>query len=252
MTESIYFDKYDVRGAYHWVECDRSYANWKRYNPTLEARYDLTVRAIRELGVCGRLLDVGCGDGYLMSRVAPMMESVVGVDSEESAIRLARQKLHKFINCKVTATTGYDLPFLERSFDVVVLGDVIEHLKEPAHHLKEIGRVLQPGGALVLTTPKWRADRKWDIRHEKEYRTEELRTLLAEFFDRVDTRYFWPLSWSRFYATRVGWRLLKLVALTVRNPFLSMSESKPDQFGQILAVCRNPRQTECHPERPKI
>jgi 2-polyprenyl-3-methyl-5-hydroxy-6-metoxy-1,4-benzoquinol methylase len=81
MSDIVYFDKYDAGGAYHWAECDRRYANWKRYNPALDARYEVTTRTIRRLGLRGSLLDVGCGDGKLMACVAPFIERVVGIDS---------------------------------------------------------------------------------------------------------------------------------------------------------------------------
>jgi 2-polyprenyl-3-methyl-5-hydroxy-6-metoxy-1,4-benzoquinol methylase len=240
MTEITAFDKYDSYGAYHWAECDRRYANWKRYNPALDARYELTVRKIQELGARGSLLDVGCGDGCLMARVAPWIERVTGIDSEANAIRWAREKLREFPNCEPIHSACYDLPFPEGSFDVVTSADVIEHLKDPAHHLREICRVLKDGGALVLTTPKWRPDRKWDQRHEKEYREEELRSLLGEHFGGVEMNFFWPMKWSRFYATRSGWRLLKLVAIQLHNPFLQSSADEPEKFGQVMAVCWRP------------
>jgi len=235
------FDKYDKSGAYHWAECDRRYSNYLRYNPALDARYELTMRAIRDSEARGSLLDVGCGDGCLMARVAPLMNKVVGVDSEAGAIRWAKEKLLNVPNCEPIQTACYDLPFPAESFDIVTSADVIEHLTDPRHHLQEIRRVLRPGGALVLTTPKWRPDRKWDHRHEKEYRAEELSALLAEYFHRVDLTFFWPLRWSRFYATRFGWRLLKLISIQLWNPFLGHSAAEPEKFGQILATCREPR-----------
>ena len=244
MIEATKFDKYDAQGAYHWAECDRRYANWKRYNPALDARYEITAEAIKNLGLCGPFLDVGCGDGILMARTAPVMKRVVGVDSEVGAIRLAKEKLREFSNCELIHTACYDLPFADKSFDVVASADVIEHLKEPAHHLQEICRVLKEEGALVLTTPKWRPDRKWDLRHEKEYRPEELLTLLKRYFGEVALRFYWPMRWSQFYATRLGWRLLKLAAIQLYNPFLRAG-TEPEKFGQILAVCRKPQTTDC-------
>lgn len=241
MSDIVAFDKYDADGAYHWAECDRRYANWTRYNPALDARYQLTTRAVRSLGLHGRLLDVGCGDGKLMACVAPFVAHVVGVDSEAGAVRLARQQLRTFQNCEALHIASYDLPFSDGTFAIATSADVIEHLTDPARHLREIRRVLSPGGALVLTTPKWRAAGKWDERHEREYRVEELRALLAEHFASVEMRYFWPAVWSRVYATRAGWRIVKLMAIQLYNPFLRWSDERPDAFGQLMAVCRSAR-----------
>jgi 2-polyprenyl-3-methyl-5-hydroxy-6-metoxy-1,4-benzoquinol methylase len=240
MTEAVAFDKYDIHGAYHWAECDRRYGNWKHYNPALDARYEITIHAILNLRLRGDFLDVGCGDGLLMARLAPIMHRVVGIDSEGAAIRWAKEQLREFANCELLHTASSDLPFAENVFEVVASADVIEHLKDPAHHLREISRMLRPEGALVLTTPKWRPDRKWDVRHEKEYRPEELRALLERHFGKVELLFFWPMKWSRFYATKLGWRLLKLVAIQFHNPFLRTG-TEPEKFGQILAVCREPR-----------
>jgi 2-polyprenyl-3-methyl-5-hydroxy-6-metoxy-1,4-benzoquinol methylase len=238
MSTIVYFDKYDAGGAYHWAECDRRYANWKRYNPALDARYTLTVDAVRGLGRRQRLLDVGCGDGMLMARVAPMFARVAGIDADRRAIELARERLSPLGNCDVQHVSDNDLPFSDRTFEVVTSADVVEHLIDPDSHLREIARVLEPDGALVLTTPQWKPDGKWDARHEREYRADELRALLERHFARVDLRYFWPAAWSRFYATKAGWRIVKLMAIQLHNPFLGVSDRAPDRYGQLLAVCR--------------
>ena len=240
MSQVVAFDKYARSGAYHWIECDRRYANWKRYNPAVDARYEITTEAVKKLGVHRNLLDVGCGDGVLMARVAPLIEQVVGIDSEEDAIHWAREKLRPFPNCEVIRSSCYQLPFEDKSFEAITSADVIEHLKEPQSYLREVCRVLRPDGAFVLTTPQWRSDRKWDIRHEREYQPEEIRALLTQFFDEVTLRFFWPKFWSSVYSTRLGWRLLKLCAIQWYNPFLRIG-SEPEQFGQMLAICRKPR-----------
>lgn len=234
------FDKYESQGAYHWIECDGRYRNWKNYNPAVDARYEITTEAVRELGLSKSLLDVGCGDGLLMARVAPLIEQVVGIDSEEDAIRLAREKLSSLPNCEVIRSSCYQLPFGDQSFEAITSADVIEHLKEPQSYLREICRVLRADGAFVLTTPQWRSDRKWDLRHEREYPAEEIRALLTQFFDEVTLRFFWPKFWSSVYSTRLGWRLLKLCAIQGFNPFLRIG-SEPERFGQMLAICRKPR-----------
>jgi SAM-dependent methyltransferase len=121
----------------------------------------------------------------------------------------------------------------------VLLADVIEHLPEPEACLREIARILTPGGALFLTTPKWRADRMWDTHHVKEYTPEDLRGLLEQYFSDVRLNFFWPMRWSKFYSTKVGWRLIRVFARYAYNPFLREG-SKVGNFGQILALCRKP------------
>jgi len=64
--------------------------------------------------------------------------------------------------------------------------------------------------------------------------------LLAKSFGDVEMSYFWPMKWSKFYSGRIGWRLLKLLAIQLHNPFLRESADKPEKFGQIMAVCRRP------------
>lgn len=197
------------------------------------------MRAIRRLGLHGSLLDVGCGDGVLMARVAPWFTRVAGVDADARAIALATEQLRGLPNCEPRRVEGGELPFAARTFEVVTSADVIEHLTDPVEHLREIARVLEPGGALVLTTPQWKSDGPWDSRHEKEYRAEELRALLVGHFPRVELHYFWPRTWSRVYETRAGWRMLKLMAIQLYNPFLGSSDRAPERYGQLLAVCRN-------------
>ncbi len=234
MTQPIPFGKYKELGAYHWEQCDRRSRN---YNPPLEARYAVVVRAARGLGPLAAALDVGCGDGYLMAQLSGMAERVEGVDSQSDAIALARHQLAGLANCRPRPGSCYELPFPAGQFDLVTFTDVIEHLEQPGQALAEIARVLKPGGCLLLTTPKHRPDRMWDPLHVREYTPEQLHDCLRLRFSSISLRYFWPLRWSNFYATRVGWRLTKHYARYLYNPFLrEAGEAKAN--GQILAVCR--------------
>ncbi len=234
MTQPIPFRKYKDLGAYHWEQCDRRSRN---YNPPLEARYEVVLRAARARGPLACVLDVGCGDGYLMGQLSGIAGRVDGVDSETDAIALAVQRLSGRQNCHPRQGSCYDIPFPSGHFDLVTFTDVVEHLQQPEQAIAEIVRVLKSGGCLLLTTPKYRPDRMWDPLHVREYTPEQLRDCLAQYFSNVSLRYFWPLRWSNFYATRVGWRLTKHYARFLHNPFLEEA-MEPLNYGQMLAVCR--------------
>jgi SAM-dependent methyltransferase len=229
-SEPRRFAKYDQSGAYHWQEMER---NSPQYNPPLEARYKMV---IKRLDVAGRVLDLGCGDGYVMNLARRNCRSVIGIDPEKTGVRLASSKLHGLPNCRVIQADGYLLPFAAESFDAVLMADVIEHLEAPDRCLAEVRRVLAPNGRLLVTTPKWRPNRNIDPHHVREYRPEDLERCLAAHFSKVSLTFFWPIRWWAAYRTRVGWHLIKTFARHLYNPFLAES-TKPDEFGQILAVC---------------
>lgn len=98
----------------------------------------------------GRLLDVGCAAGELASVFASDGWQVVGLEREATLVDVAR--------ARGIATHQVELdqeafPLADRSIDVAVAGEVIEHLVDTDHLLRELARVLRPGGALVVTTP---------------------------------------------------------------------------------------------------
>tara|TARA_Y100001934_G_scaffold226316_1_gene271425 strand:- start:64 stop:783 length:720 start_codon:yes stop_codon:yes gene_type:complete len=230
------FDKYDTIGAYHWEECDRRYANWKRFNPPLIGRYQLVVDQIARLKP-DRLLDIGCGDAKLLSLAGKHAGKATGIDLEETGIRLAKEKLKDYPNCEAIHNTCYELPFDEASFDAAISADVIEHLNDREAHLREIHKILKPGGTLILTTPRSLPGGLQDQRHVHEYQADELRDFAGKIFDRVEMRYYWPQKWINRYNTKIGWRLLKLLGVQLWNPFMSSSESNPEDYTQLMAVC---------------
>ena len=95
-----------------------------------------------------RVLDLGCRDGALTS-VYLDGNDVVGVDVDRTALARAAERGIE------TAWADVDeaLPFEDASFDVVVVAEVLEHLRLPDRALAEARRVLRPGGALVGSVP---------------------------------------------------------------------------------------------------
>ncbi len=142
-----------------------------------------------------RVLDLGCRTGALTQYYAKG-NSVVGVDVDRAALEHAVERLG--IEA-VWADVEEELPFQDASFDVVVAGELFEHLAEPAAAVAHILRVLRPGGLLVGSVPnafrlkyrlRYLAGRppETDATHLQLFTPAALRALLASFED-VELRF---------------------------------------------------------------
>jgi SAM-dependent methyltransferase len=108
----------------------------------------------------GRLLDVGCGTGDFLIESRGRGWDVSGVEMSPDAVRVARGR-----GLAVTVGTLRDAQLPDAAFDCVVLLDVIEHLTDPLAEMREIRRVLRPGGIVVVETPNWRSLYRRLLRH---------------------------------------------------------------------------------------
>lgn len=93
----------------------------------------------------GRLIDLGCGTVPLYGMYGPHISEAVCVDWPGS--------VHGSLHVDVQADLSRSLPFGDDSFDTVVLSDVLEHLPEPWRLVREIGRILAPGGHAFVNVP---------------------------------------------------------------------------------------------------
>ncbi|MBI3979135.1 MAG: class I SAM-dependent methyltransferase [Chloroflexi bacterium] len=104
-----------------------------------------------------RLLDAGCGPGTitlgLASAVAP--GEVVGLDLEPSQIEAAQRLAtgQQISNVRFEVGDAYALPFPDASFDAVFANGLLGHLRDPLAALKEMRRVLRPGGIVGVSDP---------------------------------------------------------------------------------------------------
>ena len=97
-----------------------------------------------------RVLDVGCSSGYLARPLVERGCTVVGIEQDEEAAEVAREVCAEVL---VGDAETIELPFSEGSFDVVLCGDLIEHLRDPERFLARVRPLLREDGRLVLTTP---------------------------------------------------------------------------------------------------
>lgn len=96
------------------------------------------------------VLDVGCSSGYLSRPLARAGARVVGVELDPVAAAQARTACEEVL---VGDVESMELSFAPASFDVVLCGDLVEHLRDPGAALARLRPLLRPGGRLVLTTP---------------------------------------------------------------------------------------------------
>jgi len=99
-------------------------------------------------GARGRFLDVGCAAGWLVEHAAQRGWRAQGVELSESAARFARERGLDVFHGELAAAG-----FPEGAFDLVYLGDVLEHVPDCRAILAEVARVLKPGGHVYLRGP---------------------------------------------------------------------------------------------------
>jgi len=97
------------------------------------------------------LLDVGCGDGLLLQRVAPFVRETVGIDPDSQAIARARERLAGSQNTSLIAGDFFDMPIPtpQDRFDTIVCVAALHHM--PLQDaLLQMRRLLKPGGKLLI------------------------------------------------------------------------------------------------------
>jgi SAM-dependent methyltransferase len=98
-----------------------------------------------------RVLDLGCGDGWICAELVGLGAQPLGVEVAPAAVERARRH-HPGLEFRL-AEIGGELPSEDNAFDVVWASEVIEHVADTARWLSEVRRVLRPQGRLLLTTP---------------------------------------------------------------------------------------------------
>jgi ubiquinone/menaquinone biosynthesis C-methylase UbiE len=133
--------------------------------------------------VSGNLLEVGCGEGRGIDWLMPKVASYSAIDKIEPVIESLKKKYPqgKFISGNIPPLSAFET----NSFDSIVSFQVIEHIKDDSLFLKEIYRVLKPGGLALLTTPNRPMSLSRNPWHIREYTAIELTNLAKEIFPNV-------------------------------------------------------------------
>jgi len=169
-----------------------------------------------------RLLDVGCGSGYLAKLLKARAPGLVvhGVDISRVALERARTHVDQVWQVDLDRA---DLPLAAEAYDTVACVEVLEHLYDPDHALREICRVLVPLGRVVVTVPNlayWR------------FRLDLLRGRVPA--PAADRRHLHQFDRRLFVETlaRAGLTLAEMTGHGVRLGFLA--RRRPALFSDIL------------------
>lgn len=99
-----------------------------------------------------RVLECACGTGAISAAIAPVCAHLVATDYSEGMLSQARKKLTTHSNVTVEQADITALSYAADSFDVAVAGNVIHLLPDPAQALRELARVVKPGGTIIVPT----------------------------------------------------------------------------------------------------
>jgi len=99
----------------------------------------------------GRLVDIGTGTGRMIELFGPRSSQAMGIDRSSEMLRLARVKLEAAgIHSSLRQGDMYALPLADQSADSVIIHQVLHYAHSPAAAIAEAGRVLAPGGTLLV------------------------------------------------------------------------------------------------------
>lgn len=120
------------------------------YVPLNEHAHSAHAKLLALVGRDRHVLDVGCSSGYLARPLVASGCTVVGLELDPDAAEAAREVCTGVL---VGDVETMELPFEQGSFDVVLCGDVVEHLRDPGAFLARVRPLLRADGRVVLTTP---------------------------------------------------------------------------------------------------
>jgi len=124
-------------------------------NPLLGLLEKLRLKKIIKLAELNKndiLLDLGCGEGFLISFL-PDLKKIVGIDISQIALKKAKKILKHKLNVQLQWGNAQKLDLPNQSFDKVICSETLEHLPNPRKAMEEIHRILKSKGLTIISVP---------------------------------------------------------------------------------------------------
>jgi len=143
----------DGRGAFLPLAVQNAYRErYRAIRPEWRSSGDQLEAMVRShITAKSRVLDLGCGRGGVVELFWRDVDLAAGLDPDSPSL-----SEHRAPGMPVIRGVGERLPFVDESFDLIVCLWVLEHMQDPAATLREVHRVLRPGGHFVFLTPNMR------------------------------------------------------------------------------------------------
>jgi ubiquinone/menaquinone biosynthesis C-methylase UbiE len=151
----------------YFDEQSKVYSSWYREDtPDGCAFLERKARVLDCVGAeAGTLLDVGCGSGVMSRELAARASRYVGIDVALGMVEAARSALRDLDNVEFRVGDVTCLDMRTASIDTICAIGLLEYLDDPQPALREMRRVLRPGGRLILSVPyqysPWRLWEQW-------------------------------------------------------------------------------------------
>ena len=131
--------------------------------------------------ISGDVLEIGTGEGYGVDILAPKAVRFITIDKHVPSVSGYESDNVEFYEAAVPP-----IPVDNNSFDYVVAFQVIEHIKRDLEFVREVQRVLKPGGRFIVSTPNAPMSLTRNPYHVREYRADELKNILECDFSHVE------------------------------------------------------------------
>jgi ubiquinone/menaquinone biosynthesis C-methylase UbiE len=145
-------------------------------------------KAVLDLTAGKVVLDIASGTGYGSQLIAKKAKKVIGIDYSPEAVQYS-QANYPAHNLSYMVGDAHHMELDDHSIDIVVSFETIEHLKDPEQFIKEVKRVLKPGGQFVVSTPNDDEFMEGNEFHIHEFDYNELHRLISKNFKNSEYYY---------------------------------------------------------------